>query len=221
MIENIPHPVLEQSLSLKNEENMAMQSARLEHYFKLMNAKAWSHNMEQLLKMWGEKAFCMRWMHLRAAQYWKGLDSRLSITGIVFSSVASLTSMTSADSNSFPKYQSLIMYTVGALGMMGVLFQSIKRFYSGEEKSSDHIAAAKQYGTFHRTIALQLGMNRESRKPHDQLGNWALTEFERIQRDAPTIQESVLHAFRKEFEGSNIAVPDIVNPNFNIEIHAE
>jgi hypothetical protein len=30
-----------------------------------------------------------------------------------------------------------------------------------------------------------------------------------------------LHAFRKEFEDSNIAVPDIVNLNFNIEVHAE
>ena len=174
----------------------------------------WSSETESLLKRWGEKAFGLRWMHVRNASHWKQIDNNLSVTSIVLGSIASVTSMTSADSNKPSNYQAYIMYAVGISGLVSVICQSIKRFYNGEEKSNRHSITAKQFGSFHRTIALQLGTTRANRMSPDILGDWALTEYERIQKNAPDIQEKIMCRFKKMFGHTEMPVPDILNENF-------
>jgi len=53
----------------------------------------------------------------------------------------------------------------------------------------------------------------------DILGDWALTEYERIQKNAPDIQEKIMCRFKKMFGHTEMPVPDILNENFTILIH--
>lgn len=202
-------------MSFTTNELHALQAAKLDNLTKRVNADTWSDHMETLLKEWGEKAFALRWMHVQGARYWRKVDNRLNVLSILLGSIASMTSISSAEAT----YNPVVMYGVGALSMCGVFVQSIKRFYMSEQKASEHIGSARQYGKFHRTIALQLGMRRENRMSSEQIGDWALREYERIQQEAPEIQEHIIEEFKRTFDSSVTTYPDILKYNYTIEVH--
>lgn len=215
-----PIKSMNEKLRLNEEEQRALHIAKVTQIEKRSNAIKWSHGMENLLKTWGEKAFGLRWMHVRNAEHWKHTDNCLSVASIVLGSFASITSMSSADSQDSVN-KPYIMYGIGILGLISVMCQSIKRFYAGEEKAAEHSATAKRFGAFYRTIALQLGMTRSERNPPDILGDWALREYDGIQKDAPDITEAVMKEFNEVFRDAAMAIPDIMNDRFTIEVFVD
>ena len=218
MMTPIMDDLVNEKLRLSEDEQRALHLAKISNIEKRANAIQWSPGMENLLKTWGEKAFGLRWMHVRNAAHWKRVDNRLSVASIVLGSFASVTSMSSADSQDSVN-RPYIMYGIGILGLISVMCQSIKRFYSGEEKAAEHSATAKRFGVFYRTVALQLGMTRAERNPPDTLGGWALREYDGIQKDAPDITGKVMEEFHRVFRDAPMATPDILNERFTIEVH--
>ncbi len=202
---------------LSVEAQEALAATRLGGLKKKINAAGWSDNMEDLLKSWGEKSAGLRFMHSNAGGYWKGVSNRLTLWGILITTVASTVSLVATNIDD-PDAKNAVLFGVGGIGMVSSLIQSLKKFYNAEEKNADHGAIAKQFGSFYRYIVLQMGMSREDRVPADELSAWALKEFERLQQDAPPLGGNAINAFKKTFTNPDQAVPDVCEDEFVIEI---
>lgn len=202
---------------LSVEAQEALAATRLGGLKKKINAAGWSDNMEDLLKSWGEKSAGLRFMHNNAGGYWKGVSNRLTLWGILITTLASTVSLVATNIDD-PDAKNAVLFGVGGIGMVSSLIQSLKKFYNAEEKNADHSAIAKQFGSFYRYMVLQMGMSREDRVPADELSAWALKEFERLQQDAPPLGGNAINAFKKTFTNPDQAVPDICEDEFVIQI---
>ena len=203
---------------LSADEKEALTTTKLAGLRKKLNAEAWTDNMEDLMKQWGEKSAGLRFMHSNAGNSWKKFSNQLSITGIVITSFASTVSLiaTSLDDE---QAKTNVMYAVGGIGLISTLIQSFKKFYNAEEKAADHNAVSKQFGTFYRYMTLQLGMSREDRDPPDVLTSWALKEYERLQQEAPGIGGSSINVFKNKFNKDEQSFPDVAEDKFTIKVY--
>lgn len=204
--------------ALSTDAEEALASTKLSGLRKRLNAEAWSDNMENLLKQWGEKAAGLRFMHSTAGGGWKKFSNQLSIAGIVVTSFASTISLV-ATSLDDEDAKTNVMYGVGAIGLISTLIQSLKKFYNAEEKAADHISVSKQFGSYYRYMTLQLGMSREDRDSVDVLSSWALKEYERLQQEAPGVGSVSIGVFKKKFNNEKQSFPDIAEDQYVINVY--
>lgn len=200
------------------EEKEALASVQMADLRKKINAASWNDNMESLMKTWGEKAAGLRFMHDDAAGSWKKFSNTLTLWSIGITTVSSGVSLIAASIDD-EDTKNIILYATGAIGIISSLIQSLKKFYNSEEKSADHNAVARQFGTFYRYMTLQMNLTREDRLPSDQLSEQALKDFERLQQEAPRLGGKQIELFRKTFSNSDQAIPDICEKKFNIKIY--
>jgi hypothetical protein len=202
---------------LNDEAREALATAKLGGLKKKLNEESWSNHMEDLMKMWGEKAAGLRFMHSNASSYWTGLSNKLTVTSIFITTLASTASLVST--GIAEEHKNTVLYVVGIIGVISSLMQSMKKFYNAEEKAAEHGAVAKQFGSFYRFMTLQLGMGRCDRMPADQLSDWALKEYERLQQDALPLGSGQIDLYKKKFSNSEQAVPDVCEDEFIINIY--
>lgn len=200
------------------EVEEALASVKMAGLRKKINADSWTDNMENLMKMWGEKAAGLRFMHDNAAGSWKKFSNTLTLWSIGITTLVSGASLVSAsieDENA----KNVVLYIVGGIGIVSSLLQSLKKFYNAEEKSADHNAVARQFGSFYRYMTLQMNLTREDRQPADQLSEFALKEYERMQQEAPSLGAEQIALYRKTFSSSNQAIPDVCEKEFHIKVY--
>ena len=206
--------------TLSTEAQEALAATRHGGLKKKLNAESWNLHMEELMKSWGEKAAGLRFMHSNASGYWRSVSNQLTLYSILITTVASTVSLVSVSVED-PEIKNGIMYAVGGVGMISSLIQSLKKFYNAEEKAAEHGAIAKQFGSFYRYMTLQMIMGRGDRVPADELSAWALKEYERLQQDSPPLGSGPVNAYKKAFNGSLQAVPDVCEEQFIINIYEE
>tara|TARA_B100000927_G_scaffold193992_1_gene156499 strand:- start:391 stop:1017 length:627 start_codon:yes stop_codon:yes gene_type:complete len=180
-----------------------------------INIKQWDNDIEDLLKCWGEKSAGLSVLHNKDRQYWRNKSNNLSIACIIITTISSSLSLSSTNS----QYYTLIMYLVGGIGMLSSLLQSFKQFYNADEKASEHRFTAKQYANFYRSIKLQLTLKRNDRVKIKDFVNWAFKEYEKLQQEAPIINEKTILQFNKIYIEDNFAKPDICENDILIEIN--
>lgn len=205
------------SNKLSLDEIQALTAAKLSDVRKELNSQSWNDNMENLMKHWGEKAAGLRFMHEKSSSSWKKFADRLSLSSIFITCLASSVSLI-ATNIEMDENKNIFLYTIGGIGLLSTLLQSLKKFYNAEEKAADHFIIAKQYGSYYRNLTLQLGMTRHDRDSCEVLTNWALKEYERLQQDSPSISGNSIQLFKDKFKNKNQAFPDIAEDQFIINI---
>jgi hypothetical protein len=203
---------------LNTEAQQALTAAKLGGLKKKLNAESWNENMEDLMKMWGEKAAGLRFMHSNAAGSWKGFSNSLTLWSIGITTLASGASLVAASIDD-DEAKNAVLYVVGGIGIISSLIQSLKKFYNAEEKSADHAAIAKQFGSFYRYMTLQMTLTREDRLPSDQLAEYALKEYERLQQEAPPLGGAQVALYKNTFSKSPQATPDVCEDEFLINVY--
>ncbi len=205
---------------LSAEAQEAVAATKLADLKKQVNAASWNENMELLMKDWGEKAAGLRFMHNNAAGSWKKFSNTLTLWSIGITTIASGASLvsTSIEDN---VTKNTVLYVVGGIGIISSLLQSLKKFYNAEEKSADHASIARQFGSFYRYMTLQMNYTRRDRFPSDQLSEYALKEYERLQQEAPSLSAKQISLYRNTFKNSTQATPDICENSFNINIYKQ
>ena len=202
------------SKDMSVDEKAALAAANMGALKKRLNADSWSDHMEDLMKAWGEKAAGLRWIHNQDAGSWKKFSDRLSLWGIGLTTIASTAAVATAN---MEEPIPAVTYTIGGIGMIATLIQSVKKFYNAEEKAAEHGAVAKQFGSFYRYMTLQMAMDRSERKPADLLSEWALGEYERMQQESPNVGGPSVMAFKDAF-GTDGNIPDCAEDEFVIKI---
>jgi len=180
-----------------------------------INLKEWNDDIEDLLKCWGEKSGGLAILHNKDRRYWRKKSNILSICCIIITTLSSSLSLSSTSS----QYYTLIMYLVGIIGMISSLLQSFKQFYNADEKASEHRLISKQYSNFYRSIKLQLTLKREDRVIIKEFVNWAFKEYERLQQEAPIVNENTIIEFREKYKEYNCYKPDICENDLIIQVN--
>ena len=62
-------------------------------------------------------------------------------------------------------------------------------------------------------------MERDNRDAINNLCNFTLREYEKLQKEAPLINSIIIDQFKEKFKNSNQSFPDIAEDKFIINIH--
>lgn len=200
-----------------SDEAEALAHVKYVNLRKKVNAEGWSDNMELLLKRWAEKAAGLRYLHSFTGGEWKKFADYSSLAAILVTILASGASLGAASVDD-QDVKDGILISVGGIGLVSSLIQSLKQFYNAEEKTADHRSIAKQFGSFYRYITLQLAMSREERDPSDVLTAFSLKEYERLMSDSPSISGTAINSFKQKFKNSEQTNPDITQDSFVVQI---
>ena len=201
-----------------HEEEFAVAQIKASAIKKQVNAASWNDDYENLLASWGEKAAGLRYMHGNSSGYWRGVSNNLTLYSIVATTIASAASLVAGSIDDIGA-KDAVLFAAGGVGLVTSFIQSLKKFYNADEKAAEHGAIAKQFGSYYRYITLQMGMSREDRRPSDELSEWALKEFERLQQEALPLRRADVHLYKKTFKASNQAMPDNCRTDYAIKIY--
>lgn len=201
-----------------SEADLALAEVKMAGFKKKVNADSWNDDYENLLTSWGEKAAGLRFMHANSSGYWSGISNNLTLYSIVATTIASAASLVAGSIDS-TEAKDAVLFTAGGIGLVTSFIQSLKKFYNADEKAADHGSIAKQFGSYYRYITLQMGMSREDRRPSDELSEWALKEYERLQQEALPLRGADVKLYKMTFKGSNQAMPDNCRTDYSIKIY--
>ncbi len=201
-----------------HEEEFAVAQIKASAIKKQVNAASWNDDYENLLASWGEKAAGLRYMHGNSSGYWRGVSNNLTLYSIVATTIASAASLVAGSIDDIGA-KDAVLFAAGGVGLITSFIQSLKKFYNADEKAAEHGAVAKQFGSYYRYITLQMGMSREDRRPSDELSEWALKEFERLQLEALPLRGADVQLYKKTFKASNQAMPDNCRTDYAIKIY--
>lgn len=217
---NITHSIMQNvptagvSSKYDNDELSALASARLGKLRKRINADAWSNELEDLMQSWGEKAAGNRELHRKASGYWRKFSDRLYLPVILLSTIGGVSNFGAANTED-PVYW---MYAIGTINIVAATLASIVKYYKPDERSQEHASVAKNFGSFYRNMTVELGLSREDRMNSDELTRWAKAEYDRIQKEAPSVPGKILNEYMTIYK-DNRNNPDIVSTHFEIKIN--
>ena len=64
-----------------------------------------------------------------------------------------------------------------------------------------------------------MGMSREDRRPSDELFEYALKEYERLQQEALPLRGEDVKAYKAKFKNANQAMPDNCKTDYAISVY--
>lgn len=197
------------------DEERAIHTARYENVVKETNAESWNEFIEDLMKSWGEKAASLKWLHNSAAKKWRQFSNRLGLPIIMLSTITGVLNIgvTNEEEN-----RKAWMYVLGTMNIMTAMIAGLKQFYNADKKAQLHSDVAKQFGSFHRQMVIELAMPRTERRPCNELTAWARMEFDRLHLDAPALSGDVISEYKKRFKDLENK-PDAVSDDFRIAIY--
>ncbi len=203
---------------MSSEAELAIAHVKQAGLMKKINAESWNNEYENIISEWGEKASGLRFMHNNSSSYWRSLSNTLTLYTIIATSLASAVSLVAGSIDDI-EAKDAVLFAAGGIGLVTSFIQSTKKFYNCDEKAAEHGSIAKQFGSYYRYITLQMGMSREDRRPSDELFEWSLKEYERLQLEALPLRGADIAAYKKAFKGSKQAMPDNCRPDYEIKIY--
>lgn len=201
-----------------SEVNLALSQVKMAGFKKQVNAESWNNEYEDIISAWGEKASGLRFMHGNSSSYWRGVANTLTLYSIIATSLASAASLVAGSIESTDA-KDAVLFTAGGIGLVTSFIQTLKKFYNCDEKAAEHGSISKQFGNYYRYVSLQMAMSREDRRPSDELFEYALKEYERLQQEALPLRKEDVKLYKKTFKGSTQAVPDNCKSDYSIKIY--
>ena len=201
-----------------SEADLALSEVKMAGLKKKVNADSWNDEYENIITEWGEKASGLRFMHGNSSGYWRSVSNKLTLYSIIATSIASAASLVAGSIDSTDA-KDAVLFTAGGIGLVTSFIQSLKKFYNCDEKAAEHGSIAKQFASYYRYVGLQMGMSREDRRPSDELFEYALKEYERLQQEALPLRGADVALYKKTFKNSTQAMPDNCKADYVIKIY--
>lgn len=203
-------------LRVDNEEELsALTDVKLSKLKKKINASNWSNELEDLMQSWGEKAAGLRELHDDAATYWKRFGDTLYVPVILLSTIGGVSNFGAASVDDHTYW----MYGIGTINIITAALASVVQYYKPDEKRQHHNSVARNFGSFYRTMTLELGMKRDDRMNAEDMIRWAKNEYDRVNSEAPSIPDVVLKKFKNIHGRNKPNLPDIITCTYDIKIN--
>jgi hypothetical protein len=202
--------------TLKVNSETSVVNSELLNMKKKLNAEAWSNEIEDVMQAWGEKAAGHKELHLNAASHWKSFGDKFYIPVILLTTLGGVSNFGAANVDT----PFIWMYAIGSINMFAAALASLVQYYKPEEKTQAHTATAKNYGTFYRTVQVELSLSREDRMNYEDMIKYAKNEYDRIQIEAPNIPDIIIENFRRSHARDVVKMnlPEIVSNQYHIKI---
>ena len=153
---------------------------------------AWSNELEDVIKTWGERAIGNQDLHYQCVRFYKGLSHKLTIPLIFLNTITSVTTLSAVNN----KHYAYWMYAAGAINLTSAMLVGMTKYLKPEQKCSKHAASAKAYGKYYRKIMLELGTNRSARIPALEFSAWTKKKYDHLVNEAPYIPAFIVKRYR-------------------------
>ena len=170
----------------------------------------WTKEQEELLAEWSEKATCYRWLHSRSEKSYRAKNYLFTIPVIILSTLTG-TANFAMDSFVPEEHKQIAMAAVGSVNIFAGILSTLQNFLRYGELMEAHRLAEVQWSKFGRNIAVELALDPKRRKSAHDFLKVSRAEYDRLIEQSPTIDDNVIHQFKKTFKDTNVRVPDTCN----------
>lgn len=182
-------------------------------------ASSWNSSHEKLLVTIADRSNCYRWLHNRCQIVYEKYSFYLTVPSIVISAISGSTTigLTTLFETSSQRGASI---TIGLLTLGCGVLTSINQYMKTSQFAEAHRAAAVAYGKLHRSISSELALRRDQRAHAFDFLKYVRTEQDRLEETSPVIIDSVVAAFRKEFNDNTVLEkPEIVGDLDHVQVN--
>jgi hypothetical protein len=162
----------------------------------------WTHDHENILVDWADKAICYRWLHSKSHNTYSRLNTLFTIPVIIMSTVTGTANF--AQDRVPPEYISLFTAIVGAINLLAGILTTIQQFLKISELNEAHRVSSIAWGKFSRNIKIELAKAPQERMAVVQLIKHCKEEFDRLIETSPTVAEKVVKLFIQTFSGGEV-----------------
>ena len=180
----------------------------------------WNPELENLLKVEGEKALGSAWIHARCEAYYAQRNQWITIPCVVLSTLSGSASVGSQTMFSDAKTASL---AIGAVSIFVGILQTLSGFWGFAKLQESNRIAEIAYSKLHRFIAVELTLPRAERvAPRDML-KFCRDTIERLAETSPLVPDAIVKEFQAKFSSaySDVAVPDRANGLRRITVNSK
>ena len=173
--------------------------------------KKWHPQQERILKSWGEKSSCYRYLHFKAYLKYKELNMRFTMPIIVISTV---TGTANFAQETFPvAWQEYVPLGIGGLNLFSAIMATVSQFLKVSELMEAHRVASISYGKLARDIQLELSLPVMDRHHAGvDLINRCSVEYDRLVEQAPPVPGNIIKTFDRVFKNvDDISKPEILD----------
>lgn len=174
----------------------------------------WDDDLENLMKSWGEKAAGNKELHSQSARKWQIFSNRMYLPLMVLTTVGGVSSIGSSGMN----HNAYIMIGIGVMNITASILTGLVKYHRVEEKIQEHLFACKSFGSFYRTVTLELTLARDNRTPPEVFNLWAKNEYDKMLQDAPMLSDHIINDYKQRHRDDENK-PDVVADNYVINIH--
>jgi hypothetical protein len=151
-------------------------------------ADAWATPVEQLCKVWGEKAQGNQLLHAHEAKQWRTYSNRCHLGLIVLTSICSVAGLVNTNSI-------WMRYAVSGLSAATGALASTIKFYKPDEKAQIHSAVSRRYAALYREVVLDLSVTRNDRKPAELVSSKLRLKMDQLQHEARAVSQRTIDWF--------------------------
>jgi len=196
-------PIQFHELKKKQEENEKRQKEEDE-------ISRWTHEQEELLAEWAEKAACYRWLHSRSEKYYRSRNYLFTIPVIVLSTLTG-TANFAMDSFVPEENKKMAMGIVGGVNIFAGILSTLQNFLRYAELMESHRAVSVSWSKFARNITVELALDEKRRKSACDFLKLCRAEFDRLIEQAPLVDDDIISLFKKKFKDVDIIKPEVCN----------
>ena len=174
--------------------------------------KPWRHEHESILKKWGEKALCYRWLHDKSYKKFWNITISFNIPTIILSTITgaanfALQSIVPTD------YQLYAQVGIGTFSILAGILQTISSYLQVESKSEGHRVSNIAWGKLGRNITIELTKVPDERQDPMVFIDICRNEYDRLIEQSPDIPEDILELFKEKIDKhfSEVSIPDVCN----------
>ena len=113
-------------------------------------SESWTSNIENLLKIFGEKSGASAKLHQKASNHYNRNSNRYSYTNIIISTLASTAGFSSTNR--------IIGILIACMNILSVLISSFHKFARCEEKCERHRQTSVDFSKLSRSIIMELSI---------------------------------------------------------------
>lgn len=211
------------SIEYENEDkSLKYKNSKKSRIFKKSNLlflnNGWNENNEKIIISIGENAASYKWMHERNALLDRRGNDFISISLILLSTVLSADTILSYSQGGTNETITIIIKVfIYIINILSVLQQFLKL----QENSNLHMEYANSFIRLYHDIQQQMSTYRIHRLNATKYVSDCIKKFDSLIIKGPRINSFIVKHFKRKFDNSDIALPDIVDNIQKIEIISE
>ena len=171
----------------------------------------WTHELEDLIADWADKAACYRWMHEQTSKQYQGRDRYFNIPVIILSGVTAganfaLGSIFEPDDITNKKWAQL---GLGGASLITGIIQTLANFYGYAKGAEANRVAGISWGKFNRQLCIEMRVHPDERMDSTNFLKMFRIELDRLIEQSPVIPDNIIKEFNRLFKNTEIVKPEI------------